>query len=246
MLIEKVIRKLKGNPDYKWQSEYSNRDLALIVWARFGQLMRGAYKRLFFKASKGLVFVGRNVSIRHAYLFKAGSNLILDDNVHINALSNNGITLGNNVSLARGCNLIGTGVIANKGVGITIGNNTGINAGVYLAGQGGIEIGDNVLIGPGVRVFSENHLFSDIDVIIKNQDVCRSTVVIGNNCWIGGGATILAGVNIGEGSVIAAGCVVTKSVAPNSVVAGIPGRIIKKRGTAYDKVINLKYGTTGL
>ena len=245
MLIEKVIRKLKGNPDYKWISDLSNKDLAVILQTRFWQLVRGAYKRLFFKASKGLVFVGRNVSIKHTYLFSAGSNLIIDDNVYINALSSNGITLGNNVTLTRGCNLIGTGVISHKGVGIAIGNNCGINAGVYMAGQGGIAIGDNVIIGPGARIFSENHLFADADVNIRDQAVCRNPVTIGNNCWIGAGATILAGVNIGEGCVIAAGCVVTKSVSANSVIAGVPGRIIKSRGAAYDKIINLKYGYTG-
>jgi acetyltransferase-like isoleucine patch superfamily enzyme len=246
MLIEQVIRKLKGDPSYKWHSEYSSRDMAVVLSTRFGQVIRGCYKRLFFKSTKGLVFVGRSVSIRHAYLLQAGKNLILDDYVNINALSGNGIILGDNVTLARGCNLICTGVIAHKGVGITIGNNTGINAGTYLAGQGGIAIGDNVIIGPGVKVFSENHLFTDFDIIIKDQAVCRSKVVIGNNCWIGSGATILAGVTIGEGCVIAAGSVVIKSVEAYSVVAGVPARIMKSRKTTDDKIINLKYGTSGI
>jgi len=246
MLIEKVIRKLKGDPSYKWHSEYSSRDMLAVLSVRFWQLIRGRYKRIYFKSARGLVFVGRHVCVRHAYLLQAGKNLILDDHVHINALSANGIKLGDNVTLARGCNLICTGVIAHKGVGITIGNNTGINAGTYLAGQGGIEIGNDVIIGPGVRVFSENHLFADLDLIIKDQAVCREKVVIGNNCWIGSGATILAGVTIGEGCVIAAGCVVTKSVEAYSVVAGVPGRVIKHRKAEDEKIISLKYGTSDI
>ena len=246
MLIEQIIRKLKGDPSYKWHSEYSTRDMAVVLSTRFGQLLRGCYKRLFFKSTKGLVFVGRSVFVRHAYLLRAGKNLILDDYVNINALSEKGIILGDNVTLARGCNLICTGVIAHKGVGISIGNNTGINAGTYLAGQGGIEIGDNVIIGPDVRVFSENHLFADVDLIIKDQAVSRNKVVIGNDCWIGSAATILAGVTIGEGCVIAAGSVVTKSVEPYSVVAGVPARVMKSRKTTDDKIINLKYGTSGV
>jgi acetyltransferase-like isoleucine patch superfamily enzyme len=213
---------------------------------RFYQFIRVFYKRLFFKTANGLVFAGKDVCVRHGYLLQTGKNLILDDHVHINALSANGVKLGDNVTLARGCNLICTGVIAHKGIGITIGNNTGINAGTYLAGQGGIEIGDNVIIGPGVKVFSENHLFADLELIIKDQAVCREKVVIENNCWIGSGATILAGVTIGEGCVIAAGCVVTKTVESYSIVAGIPGRIIKKRKDADDKIINFKYGTSGI
>ncbi|GAA4333146.1 hypothetical protein GCM10023149_39720 [Mucilaginibacter gynuensis] len=229
MLIEKIIRKLKGNPDYKWENSYSLKELFVILSGRFSQLLRGAWGKMFFKSSHGLVFMGSNVVIKHAYLFSAGTNLILEDNVYVNALSFDGINIKNNVSIARNCTIICTGVISQKGKGITIGDNSGINAGTYLAGQGGIEIGDNVIIGPGVKIFSENHNFSDLHVNIKDQGVSRSGVSIKNNCWIGAGVTILAGVTIGEGCVIAAGSIVTKSVAANSVVAGVPGRVLKSR-----------------
>jgi len=79
------------------------------------------------------------------------------------------------------------------------------------------------------RFFSENHAFADPNLTIKEQGVIKDPVVIGNNCWIGGGATILAGVHIGDGCVIAAGSVVTKSVAANSIVAGVPAKVIKSR-----------------
>ena len=234
MLIEKVIRKLKGNPNYKWESEYGLRELSTILRSRCNQVLRGTWRKLFFRESHGLVFMGAGVIIKHPYLFTAGSNLILEDHVYINALSSNGILVKNNVSLARNCTMICTGVIAHKGVGITIGNNSGINAGTYLAGQGGIEIGDHVIIGPGVKIFSENHNFSDPGLNIKDQGVTRSSVIIGDNCWIGAGATILAGVTIGAGSVIAAGCVVTKSVEANSVVVGIPGKVLKSRKESFE------------
>ncbi|WP_461451695.1 acyltransferase [Mucilaginibacter sp.] len=246
MLTEKIIRKLKGDPSYKFNDDYSDKEIFIVLIGRFWQLIRGFYKRVFFKQTNGLVFIGRSVSIKHAYRIKAGKNLILEDYVNINALSSDGINLGDNVTLARGCNLICTGVIAHKGIGISIGNNTGINAGAYIAGQGGVEIGNNVIIGPRVKIFSENHLFNDIDVNIKDQSVCRSKVTIASNCWIGGGVTILAGVNIGEGCVIAAGCVVTKTIEPYSVVAGIPGKVIKSRMPEDDKVINLKHAIAGL
>jgi acetyltransferase-like isoleucine patch superfamily enzyme len=236
-LIEKVIRRLKNNPNYKFENNYSFRELSVILWDRGTQLSRGAWKKLFFKQSSGLVFIGSHVVINHTYLFTAGKNLIIEDNVYINALSAEGIKIKNNVSIARNCTLICTGVIAQKGKGIIIGNNSGINAGTYLGGQGGIEIGDNVIIGPGVKIFSENHNFSDCNVNIKDQGVTRSGVFIDDNCWIGAGVTILAGVTIGEGCVIAAGSIVTKNVAPHSIVAGVPGRVLKKRGELLSQEI---------
>ncbi|PJJ84078.1 acyltransferase [Mucilaginibacter auburnensis] len=229
-MIEKLIRKLKNDPNYKWENTYSSRDLFTVSWVRGCQAMRGLFIKPFLKSSSGLVFMGIGVKVRHAYQLSAGKNLILDDNVSINALSAKGIKLGDHVSIARDSILFCTGVIAQQGSGITIGNRTGIGARAFIGGQGGVIIGDDVITGPNIQIFSENHNFQDASISIKDQGVTREATVIGNNCWLGGGITILAGVNIGDGCVIAAGSVVTKSVPPNSVVAGVPAKVIKTRG----------------
>lgn len=229
MFVEKLIRKLKNNPDYKWESNYSPKDLISITSVRFVQMVRGLFLKPFLKKSSGLIFTGSNVKIHHGYQLSAGKNLILEDNVSINSLSTNGINLGDHVSIARDSILFCTGIIAQKGTGITIGNRTGISARAYLAGQGGITIGNDVIFGPNVQIFSENHNFSNLSATIKEQGVSRDAVFIGNNCWVGGGVTILAGVVIGDGCVIAAGSVVTKSVPANSISAGVPAKVIKSR-----------------
>lgn len=231
-MIEKIIRKLKNDPNYKWESAYSVRDLACVTRVRAWQAFRGIFLKPFMKKSHGLIFLGSHVKVRHAYQLSAGKNLILDDNVSINALSVNGIQLGDDVSIARDSILFCTGVIAQKGTGITIGHRTGIGSRAFLAGQGGITIGNDVITGPNIQVFSENHNFSDTGKTIKDQGVTKQATVIGNNCWLGAGITILAGVHIGDGCVIAAGSVVTRSVPPNSVVAGVPAKVIKTRETA--------------
>lgn len=122
-----------------------------------------------------------------------------------------------------------TGVIANKGVGIVIGNNSAVGAQSFLGGQGGIVIGNDVIMGPQVKIFSENHNYALPDMLIRKQGESRKGVVIGDNCWVGAGAIILDGVTLAEGCVIAAGAVVTKSMPANSVVAGVPAKVIQTR-----------------
>ena len=229
MLIENLIRKLKNDPDYKWDSAYSGRDLFVISMHRLLQVVRGLFLKPFLKSSSGLLFIGHNVCVRHGYQLSTGKNLILENNVSINALSTNGITFGDHVSIARDSILFCTGVIAQKGTGITIGHRTGISARAYIAGQGGVSIGNDVIMGPNVQIFSENHNFSDLNLTIKEQGVNKQGVSIGNNCWLGAGATILAGVIIEDGCVVAAGSVVNKSVPANSIVAGVPAKVIKSR-----------------
>ncbi|MEO6978422.1 MAG: acyltransferase [Mucilaginibacter sp.] len=229
-MIEKLIKIIKKDPNYKWESPHSSRDLFSIAWARLIQVTRGLFLKPFLKKSKGLLFKGSHVKVRHGYKITAGRNLILEDNVSLNALSDNGISFGDNVSIARDSILFCTGIVANRGKGITIGDRTGISARAYIAGQGGITIGNDVIMGPNVQIFSENHSYNDTSLTIKEQGVVKEPVNIGNNCWIGASSTILAGVNIGDGCVVAAGSVVTKSFPPNSVIAGIPAKLIKTRG----------------
>ena len=231
-LIEKIIRILKSDNSYQLDLNYSFRELINIIYYRFFQIIRGYFKKFYLKKSKGFIFGGKNVKIQYGFLIKAGRSLILEDNVILNALSYNGILLGDNVTIAKNTILQCTGVIAKKGVGIKIGNNSAIGAQSYLGGQGGIEIGDDVIMGPGIKIFSENHNYSDDSVEIRRQGETRIGVKIKNNCWIGAGTIILDGVEIGEGCVIAAGSVVTKSVSANLIAAGIPAKIIKSR---FDK-----------
>ena len=234
-IIEKIITKLKRDPSYKLDVSYSWRQFFYIVCYRLFQIYRGIFLKLTVSTS-GMIFCGRRVVVQHGYQFRAGKSLILEDGVYINALSENGIVAGNNVTIARYAILTCTGVIANKGTGIRIGNNSAVGAQSFLGGQGGIIIGNDVIIGPQVRIFSENHNYKHAGTLIRKQGESRKGVIIGNNCWIGAGVTILDGVSISSGCIIAAGSIVTHSMPENSVVVGIPAKVTKSRSENADEL----------
>ncbi|MFJ7975823.1 sugar O-acetyltransferase [Peribacillus sp. NPDC096379] len=110
------------------------------------------------------------------------------------------------------------------GKNITIGKNVFFNTGCSFQDRGGIRIGDGSMIGMNVTIATLNHGLS----VETRNTTYPSPVVIGENVWIGSSATILPGVTIGDKSVVAAGAVVTKDVPENTIVAGVPAKIIKK------------------
>lgn len=109
------------------------------------------------------------------------------------------------------------------GRNIRVGKDVFINEGCCFQDQGGIEIGDGSLIGHQVVLVTLNHALEPS----RRADMIPSKIVIGRGVWIGAHATVLAGVTIGDHAVVAAGAVVTRDVPPNTVVAGVPARIIK-------------------
>ena len=110
------------------------------------------------------------------------------------------------------------------GKNIKIGKNVFINACCKFQDQGGIEIGDGVLIGHNVTLATLNHDENPKD----RQNIYPKPIKIGNNVWIGSNATVLQGVTIGDGAIVGANAVVTKDVPSNTVVAGIPAKIMRK------------------
>lgn len=110
------------------------------------------------------------------------------------------------------------------GKNIFVGKNVFINCCCHFQDQGGIYIGDGTLIGSHVVFATINH---DLDPE-KRADNHPSAIRIGRKVWIGSHATILPGVSIGDNAVIAAGAVVTKDVAPNTVAGGVPAKVMKE------------------
>ena len=106
------------------------------------------------------------------------------------------------------------------------GSGTFVNHGCYFMDGGTIHIGENVFIGPFCGFYTASHPINYID---RNKGLERAMpIIIGDNCWFGANVSVMQGVTIGEGCVIAAGSVVTKDIPENCLVAGVPA-VIKKR-----------------
>lgn len=107
---------------------------------------------------------------------------------------------------------------------IRVGRNVFVNQNCTFYDLGGLDIADDVMIGPNVSILTEGH---PVPPSQRRASVVGKPIVIARNVWIAAGATIIGGVTVGENSVVAAGSVVTRDVPPNTLVAGNPARVIR-------------------
>ena len=115
--------------------------------------------------------------------------------------------------------------ICDYGYNIEIGENFYSNHNLVILDCAKVKFGDNVFIAPNCGFYTAEHPL-DAETRNKGSEYAKP-IIIGNNVWIGGGVQILSGVTVGNNSVVAAGAVVTKNVPDNSVVAGVPAKVIK-------------------
>jgi acetyltransferase-like isoleucine patch superfamily enzyme len=120
---------------------------------------------------------------------------------------------------------------SDHGVNIRVGRNVFINQACMLNDIGGIEIGDDVMIGPRVSLLTAGH---PLDPVRRRRQIVAAPIAIERNVWLGAGATVLQGVTIGADAVVAAGAVITRDVPPRTLVAGVPGRVLREIGPDGD------------
>lgn len=184
--------------------------------------------RGFIKVKLGF-YLGESTSVLASSQIKCGGGGKIGRFCIIDALSQDGIYLGHNFSLGDYSILKCSGTLRDLGIGIKIGNNVGIGEFAYIGGAGGVVIGSDTIVGQYFSVHPENHVFTDLILNIRDQGVTRKGIKIGSNCWIGSKVTILDGSDIGNGCVIAAGAIVNGYFPDNSVIGGVPARVLKTR-----------------
>lgn len=225
-LIETLIR--LRNPAFRFDPELSSATLIRFIRAQLMMLTRSLRLLLRFRNPKGAT-LGSGVKFFNLPQITWGRFLKLGDYVYISALGKHGVQIGNDVGIGAFSRIVVSMTPNHLGEGIKIGNNVGIGEFAYLGGAGGLEIGDHCIAGQYLSCHPENHEHGQLDVPIRLQSVSRKGIKIGKNCWIGSKVTILDGVELGDGCIIAAGAVVTKSFPANSMIGGLPARLLKSR-----------------
>ena len=216
--VEKVYKLCKGN-DLNVDKRLSGMFLFYYTLGRF----------LSFSRTGFTYFRERGVSIR------ARNNVVIDrfvtlkNNVFIDGVSINGVHIARGATIGEYSSIKCSTSLTAMGSGCNIGAGVGIGSYAYLGCWGGINIGENTIVGERLTIHSDNHIFDRTDCLIKNQGVVPCPVSIGCDCWIGSNVTILGGVNIGDGCVIGAGSIVTQSIPPMSIAVGNPARVVKQR-----------------
>jgi acetyltransferase-like isoleucine patch superfamily enzyme len=201
-------------------------------------LRRLFYPSLFKRAGKGVIF-GRHVVIRNAGNISLGDRVVIDDCCVLDGRGAGpaGVVIGDRVIVGRG-----TTIQAKIGP-IEIGDDCDIGGGSTVHSQGGVHIGKAVVVGGGCKISGGNFQIErtaaagpadegDAPAGMVAREQTRWTagpVRIGDKCLIGMGAIILDAVEVGEGAVIGAGTVMTKGVPAYSIVAGVPGRVLRMR-----------------
>ncbi len=225
-LIENYIKKHK-NINFSFDPAIPNTLIFHLLFSKSISFLRGL-RFITVNQKLNKIFVGKKLKTINKSKIFVGNNVNIGEYVTLSALGKEGIKIDDNVSIGSFSQLVVSTSYNNIGSHIFLGKNVGFGEFSYLGGAGGLDIGDDTIIGQYFSAHPENHNFNDDKKSIRLQGVSRKGIKIGKNCWIGSKVTILDGVNIGKNSVIASGAVVNKSFGDNVVIGGVPAKVIKE------------------
>lgn len=229
MNVIDILLKIAGKDNFQLDPEIDMGYILRQCWKYGWMMVRGrAFSFGYRKISKN-VFVGKSVKVVEKKHLTIGQKTKLQDGVYIDALSRDGVLIGDSSVIGRNTRIECTGGLQNIGKGVKIGNRTTFGNDCMFGAAGGIEIGNDVVAGQFIRFHSENHNYNDLTKLIREQGVSHKGIKIGNNCWIGAGSVFLDGAELGDGCVVGANAVITKKFPDNVVIVGIPAKIIATR-----------------
>lgn len=190
-----------------------------------GIALRGLAYRLILQA-RGTPAIESAVRLRFANNIHLGRNVYLDQGVYLHACPG-GITIGDDTLLMHGAVLHVYNFRGLPNAGITIGARGIVGEGTIIRGQGGVTIGDDVLIAPQVQILAVDHVVHTSRVPIIAQGLRTRGITIEDGVWLGAGAIVTDGVRIGRHAVVGAGAVVTRDIPAGTVAVGVPARVVR-------------------
>lgn len=198
-----------------------------------GMGLRALFYRLMLTMD-GPAAIESGVRLRFANHIRLGRGVYLDQGVYLHACPQ-GVTIGAGTLVMHGAVLHVYNFRDLPHAGIHIGRDSLIGEYTVIRGQGGVTIGDRVYTSPMVQIIAVNHVFDDPQRVFVEQGITAEGIVIEDDVWIGSGAVITDGVRVAKGAVIAAGAVVTKDVAPHTIVGGVPARLLREIDGASER-----------
>lgn len=222
-MTKKLFQKLlhKSGKNYTVDPAIPNGFFRKILSQRIIMLLRG-----YLKLGKK-VYIGSGCSITNKSNIDFGHNVTIAHNTKIDGYASNRLSIGNGSSIGAYSLVSCTSHPSKYGKGLKIGSNSAMGRFTEFGAAGGIEIGNDVIMGSYVSFHSENHNFTDTTKLIREQGVTSKGIKIGSNVWVGAKVTFLDGCIVGNHCVVAAGAVVNGVFPDNCVIGGIPAKIIK-------------------
>lgn len=190
-----------------------------------GIALRGLAYRLMLSAA-GTPAIEGGVRLRFAENIRLGRNVYLDHGVYLHACPG-GIAIGDDTLVMHGAVLHVYNFRDLPHAGITIGARCIVGELSVIRGQGGVAIGDDVLIAPHVQILAVDHVVQTSRVPIIEQGLRTRGIVIEDGAWLGAGAIVTDGVRVGRNAVVGAGAVVTRDIPAGTVAVGIPARVVR-------------------
>jgi acetyltransferase-like isoleucine patch superfamily enzyme len=218
-LVQKILQK-KGK-QYQIDSQIPDKLLVEMLMDRTMMRFRG----LLFLQKK--VFLGSDCIIKNKKNITLGKNCTIEKGTRIDGYAANKIELGDCCKIGAYSLITCTSHLSKYGIGLKMGNHSAIGDFAHFGASGGIQIGNDVIMGSYISFHSENHNFNDTTKLIREQGVTSKGIKLGNNIWVGSKVTFLDGSTVGDNCVIAAGAVVNGTFPENVVIGGIPAKNLK-------------------
>lgn len=222
--LEYYIRGQAAN----WKS-YALQETVLAAFGAIPTVVGIALRSVTYRAilqMHGTAAIEHGVRLRHTRNITLGDGVYLDHGSYLHATPG-GITIGAHTFVMHGTILHVYNFRDLPHAFIRIGENCIVGEGTVIRGQGGVTIGDHVLIAPRVQILAVEHTYGVPGVPVMHQGIRATGITIEDGAWLGAGCIVLDGVTVGAGAVIGAGAVVTKDVPPYTVAVGVPARCVR-------------------